>query len=211
MREVIGCWPVVKRGRNGCFAGFDDYEVSLEDGVLTLRPCGDAWGARIAFKRAFGERYFGDSEFLVGCIGEYVDKILFSCVGKRDSEIREVVQKYVDYRKENRTKDDLEREQWEILKEKFDGAVIGLDKKIDVYETGFSVRVLFSSDMTFAGKAKFLRENRAEFIKWTMREIFKSARIMSKIGSMKFYRPVEIVNLRAQEVEVKFEVKKEVA
>ena len=44
-----------------------------------------------------------------------------------------------------------------------------------------------------------------------MHELAESKSVRRKIGDMRFYRPVEIINLRANEVEVKFEPKKEVA
>lgn len=211
MREVIGYWPVIKRGRNGCFAGYQDYEIVIDDGVMFLVPSYGAWERRVDFKRAFGQRFFGDSEFLIGCLGEFVDKIILECDGKDLDGVHKVAEKYVMLREQKRTRDFSEKKRWEVLRDKFDGAVIGLDKTVDVYNTGFSVRVLFSSEMTFAGKSRFLKENRIEFAKWVMAEIEKSKTITGKIGSIKFYKPVEIVNLRGSEVDVKFEIKREVA
>lgn len=211
MREVIGCWPVIKRGRNGCFAGYQDYEIVIDDGVMVLIPSYGAWERRVDFKRAFGKRFFGDSEFLIGCIGEFVDKIILECDGKDLDGVHKVAEKYLAKRREKRTRDFSEKAKWSELKDRFDGVVIGIDKNIDVYGTGFSVRVVFSSDVSFKDRAAFLKENRADFVRWVMKEISDSKKIVGKIGDIRFYKPVEIVNLRAHEVEVKFEVKEGVA
>lgn len=184
-----------------------------ERGDIRVRPqTGAVYGrGPVEFKRAFGERYFGDCSFLVGVDGEYVDRILRECDGKTEDEVVKVCEKYRAMRNERKTEREKETEKWRKLREKFDGVVIGLDSKIDVYDAGFTVRVLFGSDIAFAGKKKFVAENRTEFLKWVMHELSESKRAMRKIGDMRYYRPVEIVVLRSSEVEVKFEVKKEVA
>lgn len=203
MNEFIGYW-------NG--NRYHDYAVVIEDGVLSVlfvfgvdsRKKND-----IKFKREFGERFFGDSEFFVGLSGEFLTGVIKECDGKTLDEIGKVAEKYKEERAERRDRDIYGQKKWSALRDKFGGAVIGIDKDVDVYADGFSVRVLFASEMEFADRSKFLRENRKEFIKWVMAEIEDSKKIAKKIGSIKFYKPVEIINLRAQEVEVKFEVKME--
>ena len=204
MRELIGYWEGGYR--------LGSYEVYIQNGKLSLekkKPF--TWYNNIGFKRDFGNLLFGDKEFLVGTSTEFVHKILLECNGKDKKGIEEIAKKYKDKREANRTSDFRKQKEWEKLRDKFDGIVIGVDSQIDVYESGFSVRVLFSSDVTFGGRKQFLFENKIEFVKWVMREIENSKVMTRRIGDMKFYKPVEIINLRVHEVEVKFEVKNEVA
>ena len=140
-----------------------------------------------------------------------MDGFLFEADGKTVEEVCEIAQKRVEAREARNAEYYEKRRRWKKLREKFDGVVIGIDSKIDVYDVGFSVRVLFGSDITFAGKKKFLAENRVEFVKWVMHELTENKAARRKIGDIRFYKPVEIINLRAREVEVKFEVKGEVA
>jgi len=205
MRELIGYWDGGYR--------IGSYGVYIENGVMAVRKeyVWNSCGERMNFKRAFGKRFFNDSEFLIGTSGDYVTEILLMCNGKDMDGVEEIVRKYKERREENRSVWYKKWKEWEKLRETFDGVVIGIDSQIDVYETGFSVRVLFGSDVTFEARKKFLADNKIEFVKWVMSEISRSKAMVKKIGDMRFYKPVEIINLRAHEVEVKFEVKKEVA
>ena len=206
MREVLGIWLVWRHGA---------YEASAENGKFVfksvIRPYEYGRKEEMKFKRAFGERYFGDKRFLIGVEDKYVTRILRECAGKSEEEVVGICKVYKDRREERRAEAAQKWEKWQKLREKFDGVVIGIDSRIDVYGAGFSVRVLFGSDVTFEGKRKFLSENRIEFVAWVMHELAESKSAARRIGDMKFYRPVEIVNLRGHEVEVKFEVKREVA
>jgi len=192
------------------------YHVVLTDGVLCVFKDPDIRiriGRKevLAFKRRFCDWFFGDREFLIGCKDEYVDSILSEGNGKSEDEVRQIANRCKEARKARHTKEAEEARKWAILRDKFDGVVIGLDSKIDVYGSGFSVRVLFGSDVGFLGRRKFLSENRREFLRWVIHEINDSKGIVRRIGDIGFYKPVEIVNLRANEVEVKFEIKEGVA
>jgi len=203
--EHIGYWEF----------GRSVHSVAVIDGLLRLRYEPGiknlGYDERIAFKKAFGARYFGSESFLIGVADSYLDRVICLCIGKSEEEVVDICGWYRKKREERKAIEREKAEKWEGLREKFDGIVIGLDSKIDVYGDGFSVRVLFGSDVSFGGKKKFLAENRIEFVKWVIHELSESKNAMRRIGDMRFYRPVEIINLRAQEVEVKFEVKKEVA
>lgn len=186
----------------------------LKDGVFVVEegePEEYKYAERLKFKRKFGERFFGDSSFLIGVDDDFVYGILYEFMGKNESEIEKIVEKYRSQRDKRRTKIQAEKDRWEELREQFDGVVIGLDSSIDVYENGFSVRVLFCSDMTLVGKRKFLANNKKEFLKWVMLEISNSKKMIKRVGDVRFYKPVEIINLRIPEVEVKFEIKGDVA
>ena len=208
MREKIGVWHFWSHGVR---------VVSVEDGIVKLELDLNGYWIRqrrsdvLAFKRNIGKRFFGDSEFLIGVRDDFVSDFLLKADGKTVDEAREIAQERVGAREARNAEYREKRQRWEKLREKFDGIVIGIDSNIDVYDVGFSVRVLFGSDITFGGKKKFLEENGAEFVKWVIHELSESKAAIRKIGDIRFYKPVEIINLRAREVEVKFEIKKEVA
>ena len=205
--EWIGYWNGWRRDR------YFAYEVKIEDGVFKVECQFNKRGYNFGhedeldFKRAFGVRFFGDSEFLIGVYNDYVTNFLFRCNGKSEDEVMRICADHRKAREAKRAEVAEKREKWSELREKFDGVVIGVDGKIDVYGNGFSVRVLFSSDVTFEGRKRFLSENKVEFVRWVMHEIGQSKAMARRIGDMRYYRPVEIINLRAHEVEVKFEVK----
>ena len=198
MREVIGTWGWPHR-----------VLVFVEDGSLHLKHRVGDYEKVTEFKRKFGERFGGDSEFWIGIDYDSFYWFLCGCDGLSESDVLAKVGQRKAKRDARRADNEKKAADWEELKKRFDGYVIGIDKSIDVYGSGFSVRVVFSSDVSFQERAKFLRENRAEFVRWVMKEISESKKITNRIGSIKFYKPVEIVNLRAREVEIKFEVKKE--
>ena len=209
--ERIGYW--YGWGHGSCL-----YDVSVDNGVLKVgyefdrnKVYSHGHSDQLKFKREIGARYFGDPEYLIGVYEEWVTEFLVKYNGKNKEEAMAFCDAFRTVRDERRAKREAERKRWAETREKFDGFVIGIDSKIDIYESGFSVRVLFGSDVSFFGKKKFLAENKVEFLRWVIHELSESKNAMKKVGDMRFYRPVEIVNLRAQEVEVKFEIKKEVA
>ena len=204
MEERIGYWRCVERGY------VREYDVCLKDGVLNVDWIRHAVVDRKAFKKDFGKRFFGDERFFLGCTDDFLERVLFECDGKDEVGITEVAKSYRDKREEFRQADAHRVEEWRKLRERFDGVVIGLDKKIDVYGSGFCVRVVFSSDVTFLGRRDFLKKNQDDFLRWVIKEISKSPSILRRIGSVEFYKPVEITNLRSCEVEVKFDVKEEI-
>ena len=208
MRENIGAWAFWRHG---------SHIVYIEDGVFKIElNVRDYWYSQrrsdtLRFQRKLGKRFFGNSEFLIGVQDDFVDGFLLAADGKTVEEVCEIARERVARREARNAEYREKQRRWKKLREKFDGVVIGIDSKIDVYDVGFSVRVLFGSDITFAGKKKFLAENRVEFVKWVMHELTENKAARRKIGDIRFYKPVEIINLRAREVEVKFEVKGEVA
>lgn len=187
--------------------------VIVEDGIFRVYFDIEHWRVQnnrknqLAFKRRLADRYFGNREFLIGLRDDFVNAFLLEADGKTESEVREIAEKFVRARKERQTQQAEFHRKWNELRKKWDGMIIGIDSSIDVYDTGFSVRVLFGSDVGFLGRRKFLQENRIEFLRWVIHELSESKNAKRKIGDVRFYKPVEIVNLRANEVEVKFEVK----
>ena len=96
---------------------------------------------------------------------------------------------------------------WENLREQFDNYVIGLDKEIDVYDSGFSVRILMSSSNDFEKRKAFVKEQRNEIIEWTIQELEKKNRFIKRIGDLTYYKPAEITILRTPNIDIKFELK----
>ena len=132
------------------------------------------------------------------------------CCGKSVEEAKEIARRYAGKRYERKAKEEEGQAKWEALRKKFSGYVIGLDHEADVFDAGFSVRVLFRPSSSFAERRAFLKENRIEFVRWVVHECGNDYWIKKRIGDIRFYKPVEMVALRAPEVEVKFEVKREV-
>ena len=203
MREEIGvfdfpCW--VRRGT---------YRFFVEDGVLKLEKAQRNEASDI--KEVIGTRYFNDAGYFKHCDSGMLPGILLMCEGLPVSVLDREMEQF-NIRREARAKRyEEEAARWENLKSRFGGMVIGIGKDVDVFDTGFSVRVIFRSDLSFADRKKFLQESKRKFLEWVMFEVRRDFRIKQKIGDFGFYKPVEIVNLRVPEVEVKFEVKKEVA
>ena len=207
MREIVASRGVGRYDTKQTFF-FEDGVFGYEYDIHSRRRL--SYRDKMDFKRAIGGRLFGDTEYLIGLTDDFMDRVIKECVGKTEEEIARVTGRYRTYREIRRAERDKGFEKWAELREKFGGVVIGIDSEIDVYDVGFSCRVLFNTDLSFSERGKFLRENRVEFVRWVMSEISDSKGIKRKIGDIRFYRPVEMVNLRMNEVEVKFEVKKEV-
>lgn len=155
-------------------------------------------------KRALSSELFGDAMYLDHVSDDAINYLLgdVSRIGaeKAASQFRQ-------RREERAEKMEIEKQRWDNLREKFGGIVISMDSKIDIYSTGFSVRVLLNSETSFAERKKFLKENRTEFLKWLMYELMRNVKTSRRIGDISFYKPVEMTLLRVPEVEVKFEVK----
>ena len=101
-----------------------------------------------------------------------------------------------------------EKDRWMKLSDEARRYIISMDRRfIDVFPTGFSVRVGLSSDKSFKDQKAFAREHGREILRYVMSEIPYIPKIMKKIGDVGFYKPVELTVLRTSELDVKFEVK----
>lgn len=184
----------------------DDYckQYWKEHGVRYWKEVDCNWAVRAMAKRALSKELF-DDEFYIYCIADDVIDRLFTRIS--EDGVEKATSQFRQRREENRKKLEIERQRWDNLREKFGGIVISMDSKIDIYSTGFSVRVLLNSETSFAERKKFLKENRTEFLKWLMYELMRNVKTSRRIGDISFYKPVEMTLLRVPEVEVKFEVK----
>ena len=207
-RETIGFWS------EDSGEEYIEYKLYVLDGIFRMEKTDylviRIGGTETRCKRELGKRYFGDERFLIGVRSDLVTRIIREFNGKSEDEVMEIAKRYIDKREEHRTKELESLQKWERLRKKFGGLVIGTEKKVDVYENGFSVRVLFNSNMTFDDRMSFIKENKCAFMKWIMKEVSENKIAIRKIGDIRFYKPVEIINLRANEVEVKFEVKRNI-
>jgi len=210
MEYVIGWWHV------GSYVKDDNhYDVLIKvvNGVFTLAKEGiykwgsERGGLNHGTKSELGKWLFGDAKYLIGVDSAYISKFILQSNGKNKQEVRSSAKEYFKDKEEHRTEEYIKKKKREELWKKFDGVVVGIDSEVDVYESGFSVRVLFGSDISFAERKKFIVENRADFLRWTMKEVSERKNVMKKIGDIRFYKPVEIINLRIPEADVKFEVK----
>ncbi len=93
---------------------------------------------------------------------------------------------------------------------RFKGVVRCFEKStLRVYNTGFTVKILLNTDDPKKMK-KFIRENSKEFLSWVIESIESTNKIMKYIGDMDYYKPVGMTCLKGGEVEVFFEVKKQI-
>ena len=206
--KYIGIWDGWRRSGVGCLSVYiDDNDVFHAESV---RHC-DTWSDRVGFKKRFGQEFFGDERYFIGVDYDVFTRLILSCDGKQMSDVQEIFAGWDERREKHRTRDAEQKKRWEALRDRFGGSVIGIDKDVDVYDTGFSIRVLFNSGMTFAERKAFLKEHQRDFLRWVMMEVGGSKKVSWEIGDIKFYRPVEMICLRVPEVEVKFEIKEGVA
>ena len=211
MREEIGRYDRFWRDYAECYVSVS---IFVEDGIFQretdVKFCEESYENRICFKKRLGEFLLGDERFFVGTDDMFVYRVVRECCGKSVEEAKEIARRYAGKRYERKAKEEEGQAKWEALRKKFSGYVIGLDHEADVFDAGFSVRVLFRSSSSFAERRAFLKENRIEFVRWVVHECGNDYWIKKRIGDIRFYKPVEMVALRAPEVEVKFEVKREV-
>lgn len=138
---------------------------------------------------------------------DMITKMLIACDGKEASALEELVKAKADRLIRFRELRQKEEETWRALYSKFNGQIIGLDKAIDVYSTGFSIRVLLRSTLTTEEKRKLVKENYKDIYRWAMGEIVTFKDFRERIGDLAFYKPAEIIILKIPELEVKFEIK----
>ena len=164
-----------------------DYYSHRDDLKKWLKSLGYDW---IAFSDSFVEK-----------------SVLGPFVGKPIEEVEQNVRFLAAKLHNRRIARKAEMDSWNDLSEQFKGYVVSLAKDHDVYSTGFSVRVLLSSEKDYQQRKSFVVENKKELLRWAMQQIRLDKVLMRKIGDLSYYKPVEIVTLRAPELEIKFEVK----
>ena len=101
----------------------------------------------------------------------------------------------------------MEREKWDLLRERFGNKIMGIDKRyLRTFPRGFAVRVLMSTG-NIEDRKRFAQENRSDIIEWVTEEIAGMSNFMKKIGSLDYYRPTDMIILQSSEIEIIFEVK----
>ena len=202
MNEVL--WSGCSRSKRAIFC------FGFENGVLDMWKSGysRSYDEDMELKNELGKRYFGNELYFRFVNPDHISNLLEGCVGKSEAELRRTLDAFDARRKNRIAKQRNEAESWDQTRERFGGIVLNLDKRVDVYSTGFSVRVILSSQIDFAQRKAFVTANRKELVRWTMDELSGQTRTMKRLGDLRFYRPVEITVLRAPEVEIKFEVKR---
>ena len=159
-------------------------------------------------KRTFSMEYCGDEEYLLHLSNEFVSGFIERCIGKDIQCVKKEIDGYIGKRTDRYLENVRATQRWLSFKEKYGPVVIGIDGSIDVYPTGFSVRVLFNSDEQFEDRKKFVKEHKKEFLNYVIGELEDKKGLMKRIGSLQYYTPTLITVLRkSAEVDVKFEVK----
>lgn len=197
MRERIGVWS----------RRYFGYAVFMENGVMHTEFEWRESESHLSFKKKFGKRFFNDESFWVGISYDVFETFLLSCDGMSEAQIIERAKAWLKKREERREAERKKTEPWRSLSEGLREVVIGVDKSVDVFNTGFNVRVICNSAATVEERKKSVRVSQSEFLRYVMFEVAKNRNAMSKLGDIRFYRPVEIVYLSSPQIEVKFEVK----
>jgi len=133
--------------------------------------------------------------------------ILNPFVNKPIEEAEENIRRLAERLHKRREKREKFLAQFEKMDDQFQEYVVGLANDIDIYSSGFSVRVLLASYHSFDERRLFVKSHKMDLVRWAMWQIAENYRMMKKIGSLDFYKPVEVVTLRNPEVEIKFQVK----
>lgn len=182
--------------KNGCIR-----QVSKLTGSAYKDPSIDEKGKIVEWFKTLGYEYKGfDDRFICRTI---LNPFLNKPIEEAEENIRHLAERL----HKRREKRERLLTQFEKMDEQFQEYVIGLANDIDVYSSGFSVRVLLASYRSFDERRLFVKSHKTDLVKWTMWRIAESYKMMKKIGSLDFYKPVEIITLRNPEVEVKFQVK----
>ena len=162
-------------------------------------------------KKEFSKIYFGDEDYVLHIGNTFIAEKLDKCVGKPVGSVVSEMNRYYEERLERYLENINGTRRWKEFRDKYGDYVIGVDRDVDIYPTGFSVRVLFQTDKSFEERKKFVKSHSKEIVEYVIGELEDSKRVMRRIGDMRFYKPVMIATLRAAEADVKFEVKREIA
>lgn len=182
--------------KNGCirqvskltWSAYKDSSIAEKDKIIE-------W-----FKTLGYENKWFDDQFICRTI-------LNPFVNKPIEEAEENIRRLAERLHKKREKREKLLAQFEKMDDQFQEYVIGLANDIDIYSSGFSVRVLLASYHSFDERRLFVKSHKKDLAKWTIWRIAENYRMMKKIGSLDFYKPVEIITLRSPEVEIKFQVK----
>ena len=135
------------------------------------------------------------------------ESLLNPMVGRSGEEFRKHVSKMA--KKLGQTREFREKTDgdWKRLRARFDGAVLGLDKVVDVYEGGFSIRIILKSTMSFSERRWFVRDHKYDLAKWVVQEIKARDELRSQIKGIGSFIPKDIIILNIPELEIEFEAK----
>lgn len=177
-------------------------------------------GVLIEQNRSDGLSFYGDCEDTIfdimrsrgfntqGTSDFGVVSVLDKCLGHDESFLYDVIDEMIKKQNERREKRLEKEKKWKELSHRFNGYVIGIEKKIDVFPTGFSVRVLLNTSLGYVERKEYMMKHKKEICQFAVNEIRESGWISKRIGDITFYKPVLITALRnACEIEIKFEVK----
>lgn len=93
---------------------------------------------------------------------------------------------------------------WKRLKDRFDGVILGLDKVIDIYEEGFSIRIILKSTASLDERREFVKKKKGDIARWVCEDIASKDELVNQIGNINDYAPKELLVLKIPELEIKF-------
>lgn len=87
--------------------------------------------------------------------------------------------------------------------------VATVDKKIDIYSTGFTARVYLrpTNFLNFEGQKTFVRKYTKNLVAYAKIKISMNINAMRKIGNLAYYKVCEVTLTRTNSVVIKFELK----
>ena len=96
---------------------------------------------------------------------------------------------------------------WETVRDTFNNIVLGVDKEIDYYDTGFTVRIVLSH-APYQERRETLKNKKKELISYVMTELKRNRSFRQRVPSMDYFYPQEIFIFKSvAEAEIKFSIK----
>ena len=123
-------------------------------------------------------------------------KILKSSIGTSIDDLIPRINHYL----RKRSNDPLETDQ-------IRDHLVSVDKKIDIFGTGFRIYVLLNSSDSYESQVEFVRNNTKDILRFAIREAKESEIWERKIKDIRFYRVSDIRVSRMNELQIVFELK----
>ena len=140
------------------------------------------------------------------CVKDAQRYLALSFDGNSIEKLKEELKRRAKRNKTIRERDKKNYKDWMNESEEVKKWLIGVDKNVDNFETGFSVYVLMNSGHTRAEQANFIRNRKQVFIQFVMKEMRK-IKNGKYIDLIPFCKMSEITVKNNNEVVVTFEFK----
>lgn len=110
-------------------------------------------------------------------------------------------------RSNRRIEERKEERDYQFVYDELDGLIVGIDKKINITDKDFSVRLILKSSHDFEKRKKIFKEKKKEIIGYVKREIERDKTKMKRLGDLNYYYCSEIILLKAPQAEMIFTIK----